>query len=154
MTPDRSDAVNEQPPLRLERTGPVARVILDRPEQRNAFDDRLAARLREAFEALATDAEVRVVMLEGTGEAECCVTGIPYTEAVTVGDTVISADINCVRGPRLFFGTVTSAEFLAGGQWDVRIKPGFTIAELDEVGIDRMSLRPETMTMTDSKPTP
>lgn len=93
-------------------------------------------------------------MLEGTGESECRVTGIPYIEAVTVGDTVISADINGVRGPRLFFGTVTSAEFLAGGQWEVRIKPGFTIAELDQVGIVRMSLRPDVMTMTNSKPIP
>lgn len=93
-------------------------------------------------------------MFEGTGESECRVTGISYTEAVTVGDTVISADINGVRGPRLFFGTVTSAEFLAGGQWDVRIKPGFTIAELDHVGIVRMSLRPEIMTMTNSQSTP
>lgn len=71
MTPDRSDAVNDKPPLRLERSGPLARVVLDRPEQRNAFDDRLAARLREAFEALATDADVRVVVLEGTGDFFC-----------------------------------------------------------------------------------
>ena len=82
-----------------------------------------------------------VGMLEGTGSSECRLTGISYTEAVTVGDTVVSADINGVRGPRLFFGTVTSAEFLAGGQWDVRIQPGFTLSELDRVGIVRMSLQ-------------
>ena len=82
-----------------------------------------------------------VGMLEGTGTSECRLTGITYTDAVTVGDTVVSADINGVRGPRLFFGTVTSAEFLAGGQWDVRIQPGFTLAELDRVGIVRMSLQ-------------
>lgn len=80
-------------------------------------------------------------MLEGTGSAECRLTGVSYTDAVTVGDTVVSADINGVRGPRLFFGTVTSAEFLAGGQWDVRIQPGFTLSELDRVGIVRMSLQ-------------
>ncbi len=50
-------------------------------------------------------------MLEGTGTSECRLTGISYTDAVTVGDTVVSADINGVRGPRLFFGTVTSANF-------------------------------------------
>ena len=82
-----------------------------------------------------------VGMLEGTGTSECRLTGISYTDAVTVGDTVVSADINGVRGPRLFFGTVTSAEFLAGGQWDVRIQPGFTLSELDRVGIVRMSLQ-------------
>ena len=82
-----------------------------------------------------------VGMLEGTGTSECRLTGISYTDAVKVGDTVVSADINGVRGPRLFFGTVTSAEFLAGGQWDVRIQPGFTLSELDRVGIVRMSLQ-------------
>ena len=82
-----------------------------------------------------------VGMLEGTGSLECRLTGISYTDAVTVGDTVVSADINGVRGPRLFFGTVTSAEFLAGGQWDVRIQPGFTLLELDRVGIVRMNLQ-------------
>lgn len=80
-------------------------------------------------------------MLEGTGTSECRLTGISYTDAVTVGDTVVSADINGVRGPRLFFGTVASAEFLAGGQWDVRIQPGFTLSELDRVAIVRMSLQ-------------
>jgi len=82
-----------------------------------------------------------VGMLEGTGSSECRLTGVSYTDAVTVGDSVVSADINGVRGPRLFFGTVTSAEFLAGGQWDVRIQPGFMWSELKCVGIVRMSLR-------------
>ena len=88
-----------------------------------------------------------VGMLEGTGSSECSLTGISYTDSVTVGDTVVSADINGVRGPRLFFGTVTSAQFLAGGQWDVRIRPGFELSELDRVGIVRMSLQTDAMTM-------
>ena len=94
-----------------------------------------------------------VGMLEGTGSSECRLTGVSYTEAVTVGDTVVSADINGVRGPRLFFGTVTSAEFLAGGQWDVRIQPGFTLSDLDRVGIVRISLQTDAMKMATAKPT-
>jgi methylglutaconyl-CoA hydratase len=46
-------------------------VRLDRPERRNAFDDRLAAALRGAFEALSGDASVRVVVLRGTGDFFC-----------------------------------------------------------------------------------
>jgi len=94
-----------------------------------------------------------VGMLEGTGSSECQLTGISYTEAVTVGDTVVSADINGVRGPRLFFGTVTSAEFLAGGQWDVRIQPGFTLSELDRVGIVRLNLQTDAMKIATAKTT-
>jgi len=63
--------VTDQPPVRLERSGPVARVVLDRPELRNAFDDRLAARLRETFDSVGADPTVRVVVLEGTGEFFC-----------------------------------------------------------------------------------
>ena len=83
----------------------------------------------------------------------CLLAQKPDAGKLTVGDTVVSADINGVRGPRLFFGTVTSAEFLAGGQWDVRIQPGFTLSELDCVGIVRMSLQTDAMTMTTSNAT-
>jgi methylglutaconyl-CoA hydratase len=59
-------------PLRVEqsRLG-VARVVLDRPDLRNAFDDVLIARLTEAFEKLASDDAVRVVVLSGEGKAFC-----------------------------------------------------------------------------------
>jgi methylglutaconyl-CoA hydratase len=50
----------EKPPL-----------VVDRPEIKNAFDDRLAADLRDAFEALSSDSDVRVVVLRGTGETFC-----------------------------------------------------------------------------------
>lgn len=93
-----------------------------------------------------------VGMLEGTGSRECRLVGISYTDAVSVGDTVVSADINGVRGPRLFFGTVTSAEFLAGGQWDVRILPGFTVSELDRVGIVHTSLQPDVRKIASAIP--
>ncbi|OGA07880.1 MAG: hypothetical protein A3D95_10885 [Betaproteobacteria bacterium RIFCSPHIGHO2_12_FULL_69_13] len=57
--------------LLVEKRGPVARVTLDRPEVRNAFDDRLVAELTHAFRNLDADAEVRVVVLAGNGPAFC-----------------------------------------------------------------------------------
>ena len=45
----------------------VATVTMDRPEVRNAFDERLSAELRAAGEALAADDDVRVVVLTGAG---------------------------------------------------------------------------------------
>ncbi|MGH8929422.1 MAG: enoyl-CoA hydratase-related protein [Egibacteraceae bacterium] len=45
----------------------VATVTLDRPEVRNAIDDRLADQLRRAAEALSEDPAVRVVVLTGAG---------------------------------------------------------------------------------------
>ena len=81
-------------------------------------------------------------MLEGTGEADCVLTGIPHTDAVAVGDDVVSADINGVRGLQLYFGRVTKAEFLAGGQWDVRVQPAASLGELESVGVLRLKLSP------------
>jgi methylglutaconyl-CoA hydratase len=57
--------------LEVTRQGGVARVTLDRPELRNAFDDVLIGKLRSAFEELGNDAAVRVVVLAGNGPAFC-----------------------------------------------------------------------------------
>jgi methylglutaconyl-CoA hydratase len=57
--------------LEVTRKGGVARVTLDRPELRNAFDDVLIGKLRSAFEELGKDAAVRVVVLAGNGPAFC-----------------------------------------------------------------------------------
>jgi methylglutaconyl-CoA hydratase len=57
--------------LRVEREGPRARVVLDRPEIRNAFNNEMLADLREVFPALGEDPTVRVVVLAGEGPAFC-----------------------------------------------------------------------------------
>ena len=46
----------------------VARVSLNRPEKHNAFDDAVIAALREAFDSLASRADVRVVVLASEGK--------------------------------------------------------------------------------------
>lgn len=62
--------MTDLPPLRLDRRADgVARITLDRPAARNAFDADLIARLTEALEDLAADASVRVVVLTGAGPA-------------------------------------------------------------------------------------
>ncbi len=55
----------------VDTTGGVARVTLNRPEVRNAFDDALIASLSEVFQRLDGDKEVRVVVLAGNGPAFC-----------------------------------------------------------------------------------
>jgi len=57
--------------LEVTRQNGVARVTLNRPELRNAFDDALIRQLRNAFEQLANDKAVRVVILTGNGPAFC-----------------------------------------------------------------------------------
>jgi methylglutaconyl-CoA hydratase len=57
--------------LKVEVQAGVARVTLDRPEVRNAFDDALIRELQSAFERVGSDKGVRVVVLAGNGPAFC-----------------------------------------------------------------------------------
>jgi methylglutaconyl-CoA hydratase len=57
--------------LKIVQSGGVARVWLDRPEIRNAFDDALIAALTQALRELDADSSVRAVVLGGNGPAFC-----------------------------------------------------------------------------------
>jgi methylglutaconyl-CoA hydratase len=57
--------------VRIERDGGVARVVLNRPERNNAFDEELIAALSHAFDDLATAADISVVMVQGEGKSFC-----------------------------------------------------------------------------------
>jgi methylglutaconyl-CoA hydratase len=57
--------------VRVVREGPLARVILNRPEIRNAFNDEMLAGLRDAFRELHGALDIRAVVLTGEGAAFC-----------------------------------------------------------------------------------
>jgi methylglutaconyl-CoA hydratase len=57
--------------LQIERDGHVARVWLNRPDVRNAFNDGVIAELRAAFDTLGADAGLRAIVLGGRGKAFC-----------------------------------------------------------------------------------
>jgi methylglutaconyl-CoA hydratase len=57
--------------LRLELDGSVARIWLDRPELRNAFDDVVIRELGEAFAQAGAAPEVRAIVLGANGPAFC-----------------------------------------------------------------------------------
>jgi methylglutaconyl-CoA hydratase len=54
--------------FRLENDGQVARVTLDRPSVKNAFDDVLITELTDALGMIARDDNVRVMVLTGAGD--------------------------------------------------------------------------------------
>lgn len=58
-------------PVRVERSGPVTTVIIDRPEVRNAVDGPTAAALAEAFRAFDADPDASVAVLWGAGGTFC-----------------------------------------------------------------------------------
>ena len=57
--------------LTVVQSGGVARVTLDRPQIRNAFDDALISALTTALRELDADEGVRAVVLAGNGPAFC-----------------------------------------------------------------------------------
>ena len=58
-------------PVHYERTGAAALVTIDRPERRNAVDAETAQLLRECLARFEDDADARVMVLTGAGEAFC-----------------------------------------------------------------------------------
>jgi methylglutaconyl-CoA hydratase len=69
--------------LRLERNGAMARVTLDRPEVRNAFNAQLIAELTATFHELADEPPeaLRAVVLAGEGESFCAGADVAWMRA-------------------------------------------------------------------------
>ena len=58
-------------PLDVQRDGPIARVFLNRPGVRNAFDDETIAALAATFGMLGADPALRAIVLGGHGPVFC-----------------------------------------------------------------------------------
>lgn len=68
--------------LDVQRSGPVARVYLNRPEVRNAFNDGVIAELTQTFAALGADASLRCIVLGGHGKAFCAGADLNWMRAM------------------------------------------------------------------------
>jgi methylglutaconyl-CoA hydratase len=68
--------------LQIDRAGPVARVFLNRPEVRNAFNDAVIAELSQAFAGFAADETLRAVVLGGHGKAFCAGADLTWMRAM------------------------------------------------------------------------
>jgi len=57
--------------VKFEKDGNVARIIFNRPEVGNAFNGEMLREIKEIAEKLASDDDLRVVILEGEGKHFC-----------------------------------------------------------------------------------
>jgi methylglutaconyl-CoA hydratase len=57
--------------IAVETDGVVARVTLNRPEVRNAFDDLTIAELAEYFTSVTFETSLRAILLQGAGDCFC-----------------------------------------------------------------------------------
>ena len=68
--------------LDIQISGPVARVFLNRPEVRNAFNDGVIAELTEAFASLPRNPALRAIVLGGHGKAFCAGADLNWMRAM------------------------------------------------------------------------
>ena len=68
--------------LDIQIHGPVARVYLNRPEVRNAFNDGVIAELTAAFARLGQDPGLRAIVLGGHGKAFCAGADLNWMRAM------------------------------------------------------------------------
>lgn len=68
--------------LKIEREGHIARVILNRPDVRNAFNEDLIAELTAAFRGLGQDPNLRAIVLAAEGKAFCAGADLNWMKAM------------------------------------------------------------------------
>ena len=65
-----------------QRNGAVARVMLNRPNVRNAFNDEVIAELTDVFRRLGAEEDLRVIVLGGHGKAFCAGADLSWMRAM------------------------------------------------------------------------
>jgi len=107
--------------LQVRQDGAVLRLTLDRPEVRNALDDRLIAALADAVEA--APATTRVIVLKGEGKAFCAGGDLDwmrraagYTREQNIADALALARLfrGLVETPAVVVAQVHGAAFGGG----------------------------------------
>jgi enoyl-CoA hydratase len=74
--------------VRVEKSGPVTLVVVERPEARNAIDPPAAAALVDAFQDFERDAGASVAVLWGSGGAFCAGFDLKHVAAAGAGDWI------------------------------------------------------------------
>ena len=95
--------------LLVEREGPVATLIMNRPQTKNALDPELLEALASGLNEAAADESVRAVVLTGAGDAFC--SGADLGPRIAKFHALIRAIVEApkpfiaaVRGPAVGFG--------------------------------------------------
>ena len=111
-----------EPECLLERRGPVLVVTLNRPSAKNALTPPMMAIMREAWDLVDTDPEIRVCVLTGAGGAFCAgadlkaMAAAPPGESFAAGSDVTRIDA-LLKGRRLTKPLIAAVEgvAIAGG---------------------------------------
>ncbi len=66
--------------IRYSTENRVGRIVIDRPEKRNALDQQMVSELTQAFQRAADDHEAKVIVLRANGEAFCAGADLAYLQ--------------------------------------------------------------------------
>ncbi len=69
--------------IQFETSGSVARIVLNRPEKRNALSSTMIGEISGAIEIAATDKEARVILIRGAGKDFCAGADLAQLEEVS-----------------------------------------------------------------------
>ncbi|NKX55879.1 enoyl-CoA hydratase-related protein [Arthrobacter mobilis] len=111
--------------------GPVARVVLNRPEALNAIDSGMDAQLYDVWTEVNRNPEVRVVVLSGTGDRAFCAGGdisevdpSPQQVALGGGLTGIGGELLTLRKPLI----AAVHGFVLGGGFELALCADIIVA--------------------------
>ena len=93
----RPSARDESPTLRIQRTGSVLEIELDRPERHNAYSVQVRDALTEALELAGCDPGVEQVVLRGRGASFC--SGGDLSEFGALPDPATAHAVRITRSP-------------------------------------------------------
>ena len=125
---------------RLEGDGPIATLVLDRPEARNALSIELCDHIVECLSR--TDDEARVVVLRGAGKAFCAGADLNAVSGPQAGDFLVAFERMLETVARFRLPTIAAIHGAAlGGGFQLATVCDFRIAAADaKLGIPASKL--------------
>ncbi|MFQ5529880.1 MAG: enoyl-CoA hydratase/isomerase family protein [Gemmatimonadota bacterium] len=79
--------MSEDPKVLVVKSGPIGRLVLNRPDKLNSFFGAMRDEMAVGIEALAADQDVRVVIVTGRGRAFCAGADVKYmADLLELGD--------------------------------------------------------------------
>jgi methylglutaconyl-CoA hydratase len=136
------------PRVALSLDEPVAHIVLDRPEARNAFDGAMAGELRDAVALASARDGIRVIVLAGRGSAFCAGADLEWMKTVAaftreenLADARALADLfeTIDRSPKAVVACVQGAA-LGGGAGLVAVADVAVAEETAQFGFTEVRL--------------
>ena len=140
------------------KDGPVARVVLNRPRQINAYNIQMRDELFQALEAIRDDPDVRATIISGAGDRGFCA-GADLTEFGTSPSQVVARQVRWERDVWGLFlriskpfiaavhGHVTGSGVEIAALCDVRIASEDAVFSMPEVALGMIPAAGGTQTL-------